>query len=570
MKRFVSLLLAAVMMMPLRVSALTCAQITIPGEFWYVSPQVESPFPNASVPDGKVFYLGAAAVQVTQRGADSYEIALTCEFDQIEPMSIDEGLSFTPAVRIPVRIEGHAPGEFMLANGSNFQLVLENENADTAWLYLPLQKGGQEASCLFGLAGDPERVRIDFTYTDAAPNVQEDQQYYENPSFEVLACAGAQTGNFTARIDPAQSGQGASYNPQAALSRTGGQDAVTRLTYAISAADPQSRRAIFKNASYEQDGLYHFLQGSDAMALKVRALKSDGTAYPAGTLIEAVNLPYDLWGDLLGSTNKTVNTSGKAAYFLDEDGCFTLTVPGITVFAAAAAGLLTQDMTASLTPDAPDSMLKLHESFAANFSESMDAAAYNALLDALDGTENFIWASKWYIGRLGLQLTFGAQIDAGVLDLYFVNEPQDAPTTDSASVTLLTGDQMLLNTPETLVTAWISTDPQIAQVLETDDGFMLSAIAPGSALVFCVDGDSRIHQLSVLIEDAAPSYLRYAVTATVLNVRSERSTQSEILGTYKRNSILYGLPDERGEWILLFVDDTPIGYVSAQYVAQIE
>lgn len=570
MKRIVSLLLAAVLMAPLKVCALTCAQITIPGEFWYISPQAESPFPNASVPDGEAFQLGAAAVQVTQRGAGSYEIALTCAFHQIEPMSIDEGVSFTPAVRIPVRIDGHVPEEFMLANGSNFQLVLENENADTAWLYLPLQKGGQEAACLFGLAEDPTRVRIDFTYTDAAPNVQEDQQYYENPSFEVIAYAGAQVGNFIVRVDPAQSGQGACYNPQAAISHTGGQDAVTRLTYAISAADPQSRRAIFKNASYEQDGLHHFLQGCDAMALKVRALKADGTAYPAGTLIEAVNLPYDLWGELLGSTNKTVTTSGKASYFLDEDGCFTLTVPGITVFAAAAAGLLTPDLTASLTSHAPDSMLKLHESFAANFSESMDAAAYNALLDALDGTEHFIWASKWYIGRLGLQMTFGAQTDTGVLDLYFVNEPQEVPTTDSATMTLVVGEQMPLRTPETLETAWLSTDPQVAQILKTDDGFLLSAIAPGAAIVFCADGNSRIHQISVQVEDAAPSCLRYAVTATVLNVRSERSTQSEILGTYKRSSVVYGLPDERGEWIRLFVDDVPIGYVSAQYVAQIE
>jgi hypothetical protein len=594
-KALVWFLTAALAVLPLQSAALDTTQLLVLDDYWYGGQTVESDKTGAQgarVTLDKAFYIGSYGaweglrVIVRQEGADAYEIAIAGDYEKVEAMSIDEGVRFERAVRIPIQISGSAPGDYVLANGSPFELVQEQGNDALAWLYLPLQKGGCTASCMIGAAGDTNRVRIRVVYEDKTYSPADDTTAYRNVSFELLAYAGAQTDHFRAQCTGSQNGVGAAYSPQAALEHTGGAQAVNHLTFQIAAMTPQDRAEIFRSASYQQDDRYYFLQGNDAMAVKLRVVSPSGEPYPAGTLIEVVNLGYGDWAELIGATGKTVTSSGSAVYYLDQDSCFTLTCPGITVFAAAAAGMHAQNWEESLGQSALDSLLAIRSAFSENFSQSMTKSEYETLLDYIGGSESFTWAYQWYVGRLGLQLTYGAQTDLAVMDLYFQNAPRftEQQEPEQKTIDLAVGQSSALPAlrPDAQ-TGWNSVNSQTAVVTgNASDGYAVHGISQGTTYLFCADAQGTVSILTVHVtapeevpentpEPQPPQGItRYVVTASELSLRAGPNAQTTQLAVYPHNTIVSGVETPGSSWIAVYEDGQLAGYCYGAYLAELE
>jgi hypothetical protein len=634
MKKFIALVLFVAMMamMVPTAAAVDTDNVLIIDDYWYGSQDVEY---GIDAFDGD--YIGGYGtwdglkVKAKEVDDDEYEITLTGSYSKVEAMSIDGGYTFAKAVRIPIQIvDGNdvfAAGEYVLANGSGMKLVREYGNDQVAWLYMPLKQGGNTAAGLVGISGDTERVKITVKYVDKS--YENTSSSYKNVTFDIVGYAGKQVNNFRASIADAKNGTGSDYDVEAALSwdpdfdilnpdwaadHEGGDKAVNTLTFQIAALDTATRKEIFEAASYSEKSkdaidtgktdflgrpiyakttMYYFLQDNDAMALKMKAYRPDGTVYPAGTLLEVVSAPYGYWVDIIGTSNKTVSSDGNAVYYLDTNGCFTLTIPGITVFAASAAGANAYVPTPTLGTSAMYSLYNIVEEFAETFGNGITESAYQSLLDYAAGNNNYGWAYKWYLGRLGLQFTYGVDVDLAAIDIYFQNVEKSSSGIstlgdnytidlgDTAQIPFIYNDANAMK--KELKTGWASVNSNIASVAYVSNGdyYTVSAKKVGTTYLFCTDINGDVHIINLTVVDPNASvvtpvkptvsaYTKYVVTASKLNVRAGEGTSFSKVGSYSRNTVVYGIENPATGWVAIYANDQLVGYCSGAYLAEIE
>lgn len=635
MKKFIALVLFVAMMamMVPTAAAVDTDNVLIIEDYWYGSQDVEYDI-DAFGTD----YIGGYGsweglkVKAKEVDDDEYEITLTGAYSKIEAMSIDGGYTFAKAVRIPIQIidgnsDVYAAGEYVLANGSGMKLVREYGNDQVAWLYMPLKQGGNTAAGLVGISGDTHRVKITVKYVDKSHEATSSS--FKNVTFDIVGYAGYQVNNFRASIADAKNGTGDDYDVEEALDWdpnfdilnpdwnadfAGGDKAVNTLTFQIAALDTATRKEIFEAASYseksdvaidtgkedflgrpifEKTNVYYFLQENDAMALKMKAYRPDGTVYPAGTLLEVVTAPYGYWVDIIGTSNKTVSSDGNAVYYLDANGCFTLTIPGITVFAASAAGANSYVPMPTLGTSAMYSLYNIVTDFADTFGDGITESAYDSLLDYAAGNNNYGWAYKWYLGRLGLQFTYGVDVDLAAIDIYFQNVEKSASGIstlgsdytidlgDTAQIPFIYNDANAMK--KELKVGWASVNSNIASVdyVVNGDYYTVTAKKVGTTYLFCTDinGDVHIINLTVVdpntvietpVEPSVPAYTKYVVTASKLNVRAGEGTSFSKIGSYNRNTVVYGIENPATGWVAIYANDQLVGYCSGAYLAEIE
>lgn len=581
--------------------------LELPNQYWYGSQDVEAI-------SGSGDYIGEYGnwdgLKVVYKNDDTTKInvTITGDYSKVEPMSIDGGYTFKKAVRVPVQIKDGddiiAAEEYVLANGSGLKLVREYGNNEVAWLYMPLVEGGCTASGLVGLVGDTQRVLITVKYVDEDYNYTA-TKYYDHVTFDIVGYAGAQVNNFRATLVDAKQNTKNVYEPNT-------------LTFNIAALDPQTRADIFNAATTtaeedveklirykgleykltEKETMYYFLQADDNMVLKLKAYAPNGTVYPAGTLVEIVNVPYDHthgnsttkhgWIDFIGTSNKTVTSDGKAAYYLDANGCFNLEIPGITVFAAGAAGLNAYTIAPFQGRDAVTNLYLIVAAAEKFFDEGMTKVVYEDLIDVVDGSSNYTWAYKWYVGTLDLQFTYGTDADIAGLDIYFQNvektssgisllgENYTIDLGDTAQIPYIYDDANAMK--KELKVGWASVNSSIASV----NGDKVTAKKVGTTYLFCTDIEGKVHIINLTVVDpSAPAetpvvtdpnagYGKYVVTASKLNVRAGEGTSYSKIGSYVRNTVVYGVENPATGWVAIYANGELVGYCSGAYLAEIE
>jgi len=605
MKKLISLVLFVAMMamMVPTAAAVDNSEVTISNAYWYGSQDVEA---YAAGESDKKFYIGEYGEWEGLKGKVEYKdddqiiVTLTGDYDKVEAQSIDGGYTFKKAVRVPVVItvdnETVPAGDYVLANGTGLKLVREYDNDAVAWLYMPLVEGGCSAAGLVGIVGDTERVKITVKYVDEAYDVKE-TKYYDHVTFDIVGYAGAQVNNFRATIVDAKQNTKNEYE-------------ANTLTFNIAALDEETRADIFNAATttkeekdtvtLEWNGFefpfeveedkYYFLQEDDNMVLKLKAYAPNGKVYPAGTLVEIVNVAYDGWIDFIGTSNKIVTSDGKAAYYLDANGCFNLEIPGICVFAAGAAGLNAYTLAPFQGKDAVANLYAIVEAAKDFFgdAEGMNEYIYDKLIEIVDGSADYTWAYKWYIGTLDLQFTYGTDADIAGLDIYFQNVAKT-----SSGISLL-GDNYTIDLGDTaqipyiyddanamkkeLKVGWASVNSSIASV----DGNKVTAKKVGTTYLFCTDIEGKVHIINLTVVDpsepvetpvvADPNagYGKYVVTASKLNVRAGEGTSFSKIGSYVRNTVVYGVENAATGWVAIYANGELVGYCSGAYLAEIE
>ena len=65
------------------------------------------------------------------------------------------------------------------------------------------------------------------------------------------------------------------------------------------------------------------------------------------------------------------------------------------------------------------------------------------------------------------------------------------------------------------------------------------------------------------------NFSNYVVTAELVNVRKEPNTESEILDSYYKNTLISATETENTEWNKIKLSDSSVAYVFAEYVAPI-